>query len=117
AAAVGRPLELIHVGQAHDGDMLGALDPRWKIEHEGHRAEVLAAVNAWTFEHSLGDCPRRVLFGEPVAEIAGAAAELHAALVVVGSRQLGVGARIFTTSTASALAGVAGCAVAVVPPA
>ena len=117
AAAVGRTLELVHVGDAQDGDMLGALDPRWQIEREGHRAAVLAAASVWTVEQALGDRPRRVLFGERVAEIAAVAEECQAALIVVGSRQLGVGARIFTTSTASALAGVAGCAVAVIPPA
>ena len=117
AASVGRTLELVHVGDAQDGDMLGALDPRWQIEREGHRAAVLAATSAWTTEQALGDRPHRVLFGERVAEIAALAEQCHAALIVVGSRQLGVGARIFTTSTASALAGVAGCAVAVIPPA
>jgi len=117
AAAVGRPLELLHVGDRQDGDMLGALDPRWHVEREGQRAEALAAASAWTVEVALGDRPRRVVFGERVAEIAAVAEECQAALIIVGSRQLGVGARIFTTSTASALAGVAGCAVAVVPPA
>ncbi len=117
AGASRRALELVHVGEPRHADLIDELDPRWLAERESYRHEVLAAANAWSVTHGLGDRPRHLAFGDPAEEIAGLAAQLRAALVVVGSRRLGPGARLFSTSTASALAGLAGCPVAVVPPA
>ena len=116
ASAVGRPLDLLHVADPQDGDLLGSMDARWSVERRTHRASMIEAMSQWTVDQALGDRPRKVVFGERVEEIVAAAEACKAAMVVVGSRQLGAGARLFTTSTASALAGMASCAVAVVPP-
>lgn len=115
-ALLGRAVEVVHVGEPRNAELIDELDPRWLAEREAHRATVLAAANQWSAEQGLGERPRRVLFGDPAEEIAAAAAATEAAIVVVGSRRMGLGARLFSTSTASALAGLAGCAVAVVPP-
>lgn len=117
AAAQGRALELLHVGEPRHSDLIDELDPAWLREREIYRAGVQATASAWAARLGLGERPCHVRFGERAEEIAAAAAVYRAALVVTGSRQLGLAGRLFSTSTASALAGLAGCPVAVVPPA
>lgn len=115
AAAQGRELELVHVGEPRHSDLIDELDPTWLREREIYRAGVEATAADWATGHGLGDRPRHVLFGDRAEEIAALAARCKAALVVTGSRRLGLAGRLFSTSTASALAGLADCAVAVVP--
>jgi nucleotide-binding universal stress UspA family protein len=115
AAAQGRELELVHVGEPRHSDLIDELDPHWLREREIYRAGVEATAAAWANRLGLGDRLRHVLFGERAEEIAGVAVRCKAALVVTGSRHLGLAGRLFSTSTASALAGLAECAVAVVP--
>ena len=74
-----------------------------------------SAVSARYGHLRLGRRARHVVFGDRAEEIAAVAARCKAALVVTGSRRLGLAGRLFSTSTASALAGLAECAVAVVP--
>jgi nucleotide-binding universal stress UspA family protein len=113
----GRPLELVHVGEAHNGELLDEQGLDWTAYREETRARVERAFETWAREHHLGRVPRHVAYGDPAAKIAEIAAERRAALVVVGSRRLGTAARMFLGSTASTLAGAADCPVAVVPPA
>ena len=115
AAAQGRELELVHVGEPRHSDLIDELDVDWLREREIYRAGVQAMVDAWAAGLGLGDRPRHVLFGGRAEEIAAVAARRHAALVVTGSRRLGLVGRLFSASTASALAGLAACPVAVVP--
>lgn len=115
AAAQGRGVELVHVGEPRHSDLIDELDPTWLRERETYRAGVTARAHAWAAELGLGERPVRVLFGSQAEEIAAAAGLCQAALVVTGSRQLGLAGRLFSTSTASALAGLAQCPVAVVP--
>ena len=105
----------MHVGEPRHSDLIDELDVDWLREREIYRAGVQAMVDAWAAGLGLGDRPRHVLFGGRAEEIAAVAARRHAALVVTGSRRLGIVGRLFSTSTASTLAGLAACPVAVVP--
>lgn len=113
----GRPLELVHVGEDYYDDR-DDVDhhPAWLQARDNYRAEVAQAAEQWAVAHGLGDLPRHVRHGDPVLEIAELAEARDAVMVVVGSRRLGAAARLFLSSTASALAGLAPCPVAVVPP-
>ncbi|MBL9106419.1 MAG: universal stress protein [Myxococcales bacterium] len=117
AARHGRKLELVHVGEARHNDLIDELEPSWLAAREEHRATVERELGAWAHAHGLGELRRHVGYGDPALKIAEIAAARDAALVVVGSRHLGIVGRIFLSSTASALAGAATCPVAVVPPA
>lgn len=115
AARHGRALELVHVGERRHSDLIDALDPGWLAARDSYRAAVADLVRAWAGVHRLADAPRHVVYGEPAAQIAAVAAERQAALIVVGSRRLGLVTRAFLSSTASTLAAHAACPVAVVP--
>ncbi|WAS89698.1 universal stress protein [Nannocystis punicea] len=114
AARHRRPLELVHVGEAHYNDFIDELEPRWLAAREIYRADVVDRVHEWALERDLSGT-RHVVYGEPAQQIAALARARDAALVVVGSRRLGTVARAFLSSTASALASSAACPVAVVP--
>jgi nucleotide-binding universal stress UspA family protein len=111
----GRPLELVHVGEPRHNDLIDELEPAWIAAREAYHAEVAGQLHRWAGARGLPEVPRHSLFGDPAARIAAVAAARDAALVVVGSRGLGLAARAFLSSTASALAGLASCPVAVVP--
>lgn len=115
AAAQGRELELVHVGEPRHSDLIDELEPAWLRERQIYRAGVQAMAGAWAAGHGLGDRPLHVRFGDRAEEIAAVAARCNAALVVTGSRRISLAGRLFSTSTASTLAGLADCAVAVVP--
>lgn len=117
AARHGRSLELVHVGEPRNSDLIDDLEPSWRAAREEYRAEVERAFDVWMYDNHLGRVPRHVAYGDPATKIAELAAARQAALVVVGSRRLGAAARVFLSSTASTLAGAATCPVAVVPPA
>lgn len=114
AARHRRPLELVHVGGALYNDFIDELDPRWLAAREIYRADVVDAVREWAVERELR-ATRHVVYGDPAQQIAALARARDAAVVVVGSRRLGTVARAFLSSTASALASLAACPVAVVP--
>jgi len=116
AAHHGRALEVVYVGEARHNDLIDELDPGWLAAREVHNAEVTRSLDVWMHEHGLDGSSRHVVFGDPSEQISRTAVQCGAALVVVGSRRLGAGTRLFLSSTASALAGVAKCPVAVVPP-
>lgn len=115
AGAHGRPLELLHVADTRHHDLIDDLDPGFVAARAAYHAAVAASFGAWADAHELTGNTRHVGYGDPAARIAAVAAERRAALVVVGSRRLGTVARAFLSSTASALAGLAACPVAVVP--
>ena len=115
AAAQGRPLALVHVAEQRHHDLIDEQGPDWLAARDAYHAEVEATVSEWSSAHGLALVAHHVVFGDPPARIAAVAAELQAALVVVGSRNLGLVARAFLSSTASTLAGLAAGPVAVVP--
>jgi nucleotide-binding universal stress UspA family protein len=116
AATQGRPLEVVHVGEPRHSELIDERDPAWQRQREIYRAGIRASAETWAAGLGIGDRTRHVLFGDCAEEIAAAATRLQAALIVTGSRRLGLIGRVFSTSTASSLAGLAECPVAVVPP-
>jgi nucleotide-binding universal stress UspA family protein len=116
AARASRPLELVHVGEDFYEENDEVHDPVWLHARDTYRAELAQATERWAVTHDLDELPRHIRHGDPALELAELAEARDAALVVVGSRRLGMPARIFLSSTASALAGLAACPVAVVPP-
>ncbi|WAS93158.1 universal stress protein [Nannocystis punicea] len=116
AARLGRALEVVHVGEDFYEEDDEIRDPIWTRARDAYRTEVAQDIERWAAAHGLAAAPRHLRFGDPVLELADLAEARDAALVVVGSRRLGFPARLFLSSTASALAGLAACPVAVVPP-
>lgn len=114
AARHDRPLELVHIGELRHNDLID--EPSWLAAREEYRSEVECAINVWMHDHHLDPMPCHIAYGDPAEEIVEIAAARQAALVVVGSRRLGTGVRMFVSSAASRLAGLATCPVAVVPP-
>lgn len=112
----GLPLELVHVGEPRHSDLIDELEPSWLAAREEYRASVERAFDVWMHDNRVGHTKRHIVYGEPATKVAEVAAARGAALVVVGSRRLGLMGRVFLSSTASALAGAATCPVAVVPP-
>lgn len=116
AARLGRDLEVVHVGEDFYEEDDEVRDPVWQRARDAYRAEVAQDTERWASAQGLAAAPRHIRHGDPVLELADLAETRDAALVVVGSRRLGLPARFFLSSTASALAGLAACPVAVVPP-
>lgn len=115
ARGLGLPLTCVHVGQPRRDGTHGLLEPRREEFDETYREASERATRAWASEH----CPDAALvfeYGDPVDRLSALAEHMHASLLVVGSGRLGMVERIFTGSTASAVAALAPCAVAVVPP-
>ncbi len=115
AAKHGRALELVHVGEPRHNDLIDELEPAWLAARDAYHRELADELADWAATHDLAAAPRHVVYGDPASRIAAVASERQAALVVVGSRRLGLAARAFLSSTASALAGMATGPVAVVP--
>ncbi|MCA9708993.1 MAG: universal stress protein, partial [Myxococcales bacterium] len=70
----------------------------------------------WQRRHGLRDAESLVETGDSVDRLTGLAFERRASLIVVGSRQLSLRARVYRSSVGSDLAGSATVPVAVVPP-
>jgi nucleotide-binding universal stress UspA family protein len=110
-----RPLVVAHVGEPRHSDLLDELEPRWLAQREEFRASVEQLFASWAEAHGLGGVRRVLEFGAVPETLADIAARERAAVVVLGSRRLSTVERVFTTSTASAVAGLCPCAVAVAP--
>lgn len=115
AAAQGRPLAVVHVAEPRQSDLVDPQEAAWIAARDAYQAETTTALADWSAAHGLGRAAQHLTYGDPPARIAAVAAELQAAIVVVGSRHLGLVARAFLSSTASTLAGLAAAPVAVVP--
>lgn len=115
ARAHARPLVLVHVGEPRHSDVIDEIEPRFVAERERHREGVAQAFASWAEAQGLGAVRRVLEFDAPPEGLAAIATRERAAVVVVGSRRLGAVERVFTVSTASVLAALCTCAVAVVP--
>jgi nucleotide-binding universal stress UspA family protein len=80
------------------------------------RTAAEAGARAWCRDHRLGEAGVELRMGDVVDQLGRVAQERDAALVVLGSRRLGLVARLFSSSVGSALAATAPCPVVVVPP-
>ncbi len=116
AADLGRPLAVAHVISLAEylvvdpmlSGMSGDLMRQLHDKHE-HR------LGVWMQLNGLHDVPSHVVEGPVVDGLAQIAAEQESPLIVCGSRGLGLGLRLFTSSVASDLAGACEVPVAVVP--
>jgi len=115
ARALGRRLICVHVGQPRWSAVIDYTKPRWEELRREYREATMRSARAWAGEH-CPDADLVVEYGEPAEQLPALARGLEACLLVVGSGRPGLVDRIFTGSTASTVAAVATCAVAVVPP-
>jgi len=115
ARKLGRPLACVHVGQPRWDGSYGLLEPRRDELRATYREATERATREWATRH----CPDATLtyeYGDPVERLTALARHTRPSLLVLGSGRLGMVDRIFTGSTASSVAAIAPCAVAVVPP-
>lgn len=113
----GCELVLAHIGEPV-GELLGLDDEREvQMRRERYLVDVDAGLAAWVEAQGLGQHRRLALCGSAVDTLLELVEEELPSLLVLGSRQLTLLERVFTTSTASTLAAYSPCPVAVVPPA
>ena len=114
ARRLGRRLVCVHVGQSRWDETFRPIEPRLEELRRSYHDATDRSMRAWATEH----CPGAELeleYGDPVDRLPAFARRQNAALLVVGSGRPGLIERLFAGSTASTLAAVAPCAVAVVP--
>jgi nucleotide-binding universal stress UspA family protein len=80
------------------------------------RTMAATRARAWCERHDLGSAHVELRMGEVVEQLTRLTQEVAAPLVVLGSRRLGLLARLFTSSLGSALAASLPSPVVVVPP-
>lgn len=115
ARKLGRPLVCVHVAQPRWDGSHGLLEPRRDELHATYREATERATRDWA--NRL--CPDAAItseYGEPVERLTELVEHSRPSLLVLGSGRPGMLERIFTGSTASTVAAVAPCAVAVIPP-
>lgn len=116
AADLGRPLSVVHVVPGDDY-LAAEMVPTpvaaefFRDLREDHERSLLA----WMRAHGLGGVPHLVSEGSVVDRLADVAREERSPLVVVGSRGLGLGMRLFSSSVGTDLAAASEVPVAVVP--
>lgn len=116
AAELGRPLAVAHVVPSDDylaaemvpSGVAGSFFRELREDHERNLA-------AWMHAHGLSGVPYHVSEGSVVDRLADIARSERAPLVVCGSRGLGLGMRLFSSSVATDLAAACEVPVAVVP--
>jgi nucleotide-binding universal stress UspA family protein len=116
AADLGRPLSVVHVVPGDDylaAELIpvGVANDYFRERREDHERRLLA----WMRAHGLGGVPHLMSEGSVVDRLADVAREERSPLVVTGSRGLGLGGRLFSSSVATDLAGASEVPVAVVP--
>jgi len=116
AADLGRPLSVVHVVPGDDylaAEMvpLGVGGDYFRELRQDHERALLA----WMRAHGLRGVPHLVSEGSVVDRLADVARDERSPLVVVGSRGLGLGMRMFSSSVATDLAAASEVPVAVVP--
>lgn len=116
AADLGRPLSVVHVVPGDDylaAEMVpsGVAGDFFRDLRQDHERNLVA----WMRAHGLGGVPHLVSEGSVVDRLAEVAREERSPLVVVGSRGLGLGARLFSSSVATDLAAASEVPVVVVP--
>lgn len=116
AADLGRPLSVVHVVPGYDylaAEMIPAAmaSDFYRDLKEDHERRLLA----WMHAHELTGVPHQLVTGSVVDGLAQLARGGQAPLIVCGSRGLGAGMRLFSSSVASDLAAACQIPVAVVP--
>ncbi|MEZ4385565.1 MAG: universal stress protein [Nannocystaceae bacterium] len=117
AARYDRPLRVVYVGMPIEHAAIYVLDHDWEAVREEEGRLVAARVEDWVRANVPGEAEVTITYGAIVDEVLALAERVRAPLIVTGSRKLSLAERVFGSSTASTLAGLANCPVAVVPPA
>ncbi len=116
AARLGRPLVAVHVEVPVSGVASDVPERDRPVLRAQEERLVRERAEAWAREHLPPGVEVVIEAGGVADRLLAVQAGLRAAMVVVGSRQLSLVARIFGSSLASGLAAVAPSPVAVVPP-
>jgi nucleotide-binding universal stress UspA family protein len=116
AADLGRPLAVVHVVPGDDylaAEMVpaGVAGDFFRELRKDHERNLIA----WMHAHELGDVPRHLSEGSVVDRLVEVARDERSPLIVCGSRGLGLGMRLFSSSVATDLAAASEVPVAVVP--
>lgn len=116
AADLGRPLAVAHVVPSDDylaAEMVpsGVAGQFFRDLREDHERNLAV----WMRTHGLGGVPYHVSEGSVVDRLADTARSERAPIIVCGSRGLGLGMRLFSSSVATDLAAACEVPVAVVP--
>lgn len=116
ATDLARPLSVVHVVPGDDylaAEMIpsAVADDFFRELREDHERRLLV----WMRTHGLAGVPHQTVVGPVVDRLAQVAHEARAPIVVCGSRGLGPGMRLFSSSVASELAAACEVPVAVVP--
>lgn len=114
ARRLARPLLCVHVAQPRWEETYDPSEPRWTELRRRYREETERSAHTWAGDHCPG-AELTVDYGDPIDRVPVLARRMHASLIVVGSGRPGMLERFFAGSTASIVAAVAPCAVAVVP--
>ena len=116
AEDIDRPLVLVHVVETLQ---YVAVDFAPAIITPMHYSEMRArreqALSAWKSRHEVGDLSHQVVEGLVVEGLCQLGAQMRSPLIVCGSRELGLGMRLFHSSTTTALAANSTVPVAAVP--
>ncbi len=117
AGAVGRPLLAVQALQGPGGLGWATLpDADYVALRERHRREEAAKLVSYLADHGRASISVRSEVGATVPTLLDVADEVHAAIIVCGSRRLTRTERLFTASVGGELASFAAVPVAVVPP-
>ncbi|MCB9568701.1 MAG: universal stress protein [Myxococcales bacterium] len=115
ASRYGRRLLVAHVAAPIEHASIYVLDHDWEVLREQERRLVEERVAAWVAEHVPGEPEVTISYGAIVDELIALTEQVRAPMIVTGTRRLGLSERLFGSSTASTLAGIAPCPIAVVP--
>lgn len=117
AKRLGRALLLVHVASAPRSWGLLTLSPERLTELEREiQAEATARMDAWCRHHALDGIPTDVRTGEVADALLRIGMQRQPPLMVLGSRRLGLLARMFTASVGAELAATVPWPTLVVPP-
>lgn len=116
AADLGRPLAVVHVVPGDDylaAEMVpaGVAGDFFRELRKDHERNLMA----WMHTHQLVGVPHHLTEGSVVDRLAEVARDERSPLIVCGSRGMGLGMRLFSSSVATDLAAACEVAVAVVP--
>ncbi|KIG17446.1 Universal stress protein family protein [Enhygromyxa salina] len=115
AKKLGRPLMLAHGTQAFAWGISYIPAASMETLQAQTRAGAGQKLREWAGEMGLEDAKQHVFMGDPAKQLSELAVAEDAAILVTGSRMLGVVERLFLSSVSSELAATARCPVAVVP--
>jgi nucleotide-binding universal stress UspA family protein len=116
AVDTDRPLLVVHCVEGPEPVAAYLPGATWVGAYRNLQATGASRLEQWCAANGLEHSQHRILDGPPVPAVLTVTRQETAAMVVVGSRQLGPVDRFFVSSTASDLAARSSVPVAIVPP-